>query len=258
VFVSACRSRRGRGGYFFFARVPVALPSVASLTADPNGAGATGGFLSFFGFRISRLLRCWPLAIAVAPHGRVDAGADRKSRVSRRASAFDRAHVLNPAPTGAVAGHGPANKKAGNCSPLPGAGVSRRANRKGGCQYIRGQLSRIRRVFLYDLQVRRGLAPLAVVLEVEFELLAFNQTAEAGAVERADMDEHVLFAIFAGDEAKTLLAIVEFYGTGMHGIIPWKRCAAIVPRRARKYIDFWNEIGGSKASDAAKSQAWPK
>ena len=37
-----------------------------SLTCEPDGAGAAAADLSFFGLRISRLLRVWPLAIGLS------------------------------------------------------------------------------------------------------------------------------------------------------------------------------------------------
>ena len=46
------------------------------------------------------------------------------------------------------------------------------------------------------LQVRRGvLAAAAVGLDVEADLLALDEAAQAGALERGRMDEHVLAAV---------------------------------------------------------------
>lgn len=41
-----------------------------SLTCEPDGAGAAVADLSFFGLRISRLLRVWPLAMGLSSGAR--------------------------------------------------------------------------------------------------------------------------------------------------------------------------------------------
>lgn len=69
---------------------------------------------------------------------------------------------------------------------------------------------------LERLEVCSAAAAVAAGFDVEADLLAFNETAHAGAIKRADVNENVLAAIFRSDEAKTLLAIVEFYGTCSH------------------------------------------
>src|SRR5215211_4897282 len=55
---------------------------------------------------------------------------------------------------------------------------------------------------------------------VEADLLALDQRAHAGALERADMHEHVARAVGRSDEAKTFLRIEELYGTcGHYGLL---------------------------------------
>ena len=60
-----------------------------------------------------------------------------------------------------------------------------------------------------DLEVGRR-HPAAAIDEGEFERLAFGQAGQPGLLDRADMDEHVLAAIVADDEAEALLAVEEF------------------------------------------------
>jgi hypothetical protein len=61
-----------------------------------------------------------------------------------------------------------------------------------------------------NLQIgRRDLA--AAIDEVELKLLTFCQTFEARSLDRADVDEHVLTAVFALDKAKALLRVEELY-----------------------------------------------
>src|SRR5690606_32354787 len=58
----------------------------------------------------------------------------------------------------------------------------------------------------HDLQVLRGdLA--AAIDQVEFELLPFAEPFESGALDGADVDEHVLTAAFLLDEAEALLSV---------------------------------------------------
>jgi hypothetical protein len=59
----------------------------------------------------------------------------------------------------------------------------------------------------------------AVFGGVEGDLLAFAQAADAGALERGGVDEHVLAAIVRLDEAEALLVVVEFHGARNHGKI---------------------------------------
>lgn len=61
-----------------------------------------------------------------------------------------------------------------------------------------------------NLQIgRRDLA--ATIDEVEFQLLALSQAFEACTLDRADVNEHILTAVFTLDEAEALLGIEELY-----------------------------------------------
>ena len=60
-----------------------------------------------------------------------------------------------------------------------------------------------------DLEVGRR-HPAAAIDQGEFERLAFGEAGQPGLLDRADMDEHVLAAIVADDEAEALLAVEEF------------------------------------------------
>ena len=60
-----------------------------------------------------------------------------------------------------------------------------------------------------DLEVGRR-DPAAAVDQGEFERLAFGEAGQPRLLDRADMDEHVLAAIVADDEAEALLAVEEF------------------------------------------------
>src|SRR5690606_16989888 len=60
----------------------------------------------------------------------------------------------------------------------------------------------------HGLQIPRGNLP-ATIDQVEFELLPLAQTFEAGALDGADMDEHVLTAAFLLDEAEAFLSVEE-------------------------------------------------
>jgi hypothetical protein len=52
--------------------------------------------------------------------------------------------------------------------------------------------------------------------DVEANLLALLQVAHSGALDRADMDEHVLAAVVGLDEAEALLRIKPLYCTNLH------------------------------------------
>jgi hypothetical protein len=64
--------------------------------------------------------------------------------------------------------------------------------------------------FAFDSQVR-GRDPAAAIDEREFERLAIGQVGQTGLLDRGDMDEHVLAAVIANDEAEALLRVEELY-----------------------------------------------
>jgi hypothetical protein len=76
----------------------------------------------------------------------------------------------------------------------------------------RGRLSSNRDNIADNLKIGcRHLA--AAINQIELELLAFSQAFEARTLNSADMDKHVLAAVFALNEAETLLGIEELDDT---------------------------------------------
>src|SRR5580700_9914958 len=61
------------------------------------------------------------------------------------------------------------------------------------------------------------LAGLAVDHDLERNTLAFTQLTQAGTLDGADMDEHVLAAAFRLDKSVTLLRVEPFDGSVAHG-----------------------------------------
>jgi hypothetical protein len=62
----------------------------------------------------------------------------------------------------------------------------------------------------------RGLAGAAIFLGIEDNLLALDQSAHSGALQRGGVDEHILTAVIRLDEAKAFLVVVELYGARIH------------------------------------------
>jgi hypothetical protein len=70
------------------------------------------------------------------------------------------------------------------------------------------------------LQILGGrFAGLAVDHDFKRDALTFSQFAKAGALDGADVDEHVLAAIFGLDESITLLRVEPLYGSVAHGAL---------------------------------------
>src|SRR5690606_17432351 len=68
-----------------------------------------------------------------------------------------------------------------------------------------------------------GLQALLALHDLEGDLLAFLQGLEAGALDRAEVDEKVL-AAFRGDETKALGVVEPLDGTDLtfgHAVTPW-------------------------------------
>ena len=61
----------------------------------------------------------------------------------------------------------------------------------------------------FDPQIGRRDAP-AAIDQRELERLAVGEVGQAGLLDRGDVDEHVLAAIVADDEAEALLRVEEF------------------------------------------------
>src|SRR3954465_5379758 len=70
------------------------------------------------------------------------------------------------------------------------------------------------------------LAGAAVLGGVEGDLLALDETAQARALQRGGVDEHVLGAVVRLNEAEAFLVVVEFYGARNHrGVLCKFGCA---------------------------------
>jgi hypothetical protein len=76
---------------------------------------------------------------------------------------------------------------------------------------------------LDDFEVRSSLLA-TLAHDFEANLLAFVQHADAGALEGADVNEHVLGTVVRLDEAEAFLGVEKFYGAGSHFSLldrPW-------------------------------------
>jgi hypothetical protein len=107
----------------------------------------------------------------------------------------------------------------------------------------------------------RDLAGATVFLRVEGDLLAFAQPADASALERGRMDEHVLAAVIRLDEAEALLVVVEFHCASLHCISLslvqiWFPHADRVMVAVRRFL----EVSESRAQffGADGLNVWPK
>src|ERR1700682_6118529 len=121
---------------------------------------------------------------------------------------------------------------------MTGGVSSHVALKRGRCQgsrYIRGQS--LDRPASHGAEVfRAGLATLAIDLRFERKLLAFIERAHAGALDGADMHEHVVAAVVGLNEAKTLGRVEPLNCSGRHLTSP--RCAyALTPARPSRGLD---------------------
>src|SRR5690348_5535321 len=66
-----------------------------------------------------------------------------------------------------------------------------------------------RKRFAVDAQIGRRDAA-AAIDERELERLAVGQIGQAGLLDRGDVNEHILAAVIADDEAEALLRVEEF------------------------------------------------
>ena len=62
----------------------------------------------------------------------------------------------------------------------------------------------------------RGLAIGRIASRIVLHLLAFMQTADAGAFQCRDVDVDILAAVVRANEAKAFLIVVKFYRTLIH------------------------------------------
>jgi hypothetical protein len=64
--------------------------------------------------------------------------------------------------------------------------------------------------------VSRRLAGSPICDDVEFELLPLVEGAQAGTLDRADVNEHILAAVIRLNEAEALLAVEPLYSARTH------------------------------------------
>jgi hypothetical protein len=64
----------------------------------------------------------------------------------------------------------------------------------------------------------RDLAIGRIASRIVLHLLAFMQTADAGAFQGGDVNVDILVAVVRANEAKALLIIVKFYRTRIHRV----------------------------------------
>ncbi len=83
-----------------------------------------------------------------------------------------------------------------------------------------------------------GLAGALVLGDLVTHLLAFAQITQAGALDRADMNENIRAAIIGLDEAEALLTIEPFHGAGSHVISP-NIVQKLARMRGAGSIDVW-------------------
>jgi len=75
-----------------------------------------------------------------------------------------------------------------------------------------------RRWLSHQGQIFRGrLATPTVGHELEADLLAFPKIADAGALNRTDVDEGIIATIIRRDEAEALFRVKPLYGSRSHG-----------------------------------------
>src|SRR5690606_6545107 len=67
-----------------------------------------------------------------------------------------------------------------------------------------------------QLQVRGRAAAVAAGLQFIGDFLVVVQAGQAGALDRRNMDEHVLAAVIGCDEAIAFGGVEPFYGAGSH------------------------------------------
>jgi hypothetical protein len=86
----------------------------------------------------------------------------------------------------------------------------------------------------------RGLAGAAVLLDLEVDLLTFNEIRHASAFNSRDVDENVRTAGVGLDEAEALGSVEPFYGASRHFYIPLRLQRCLTKRKATwpLYRDF--------------------
>jgi len=96
----------------------------------------------------------------------------------------------------------------------------RRERRPFVYQWIVTESSRDQNVSDFLELIGGRLAAALVLRDLVAHLLAFAEITQAGALDRADMNENVRAAIIGLDKAEALLTIEPFHGAGSHFISP--------------------------------------
>jgi hypothetical protein len=89
-----------------------------------------------------------------------------------------------------------------------------------GCKLHREAASAVSRPASHSLEILGSrFAGLAVDHDLERDALTFFEFAQAGTLDGADVDEHVLAATFGLDESITLLRVEPLNGSVAHGAL---------------------------------------
>src|SRR5829696_5679355 len=103
---------------------------------------------------------------------------------------------------------------------LPRVDMKQKSRSTGSGSGVRRRHASAQRPTLRGLDVVDGdFAGAAVLGGVEGDLLALDKPAQAGALQRSRMDEHVLAAVVRLNEAEAFLIVVEFYGARIHRVV---------------------------------------
>src|SRR3954470_21359226 len=120
-----------------------------------------------------------------------------------------------------------------------------------------GRLSRAGHPTLRGLDgVDGDLAGAAVLGGVEGDLLALDEAAQARALQRGGVDEHVLGAVVRLDEAEAFLVVVEFHGARNHRGVLFAG-GARKPKARKRGRRRWSSMFG-RESEPALGQAKAK
>jgi|SRR6185312_2644994 len=87
----------------------------------------------------------------------------------------------------------------------------------------------------------RRFAAATISDDIEGDLLSLIEGAHSGALDRADVDEHIIVAVLRLDKAEALLAIEPLHGSLVHGKFPYISDARVKLRarcRAARLFDF--------------------
>src|SRR5215467_5213366 len=109
------------------------------------------------------------------------------------------------------------------------------------CRSVRGQSRAFSAPSGGSQVLGRRLSGLAVGNDLEGDFLAFLELVEAGALDRADVDEDVLAAVLRLDESVALLRVEPLHGSFGHGVLVFHMRVDLSRARctARVVSRFW-------------------